>query len=382
MRISSAEQVALWASLVQRCRDVGIAPGVVGESRPHVAPCALARAEAPGCTELAVLGGVESVRGSASLDEGVPSSAMKLLLRGLRVVDPLQQSPHAVRHHKRVQARGIQSTHAPQLLDVLREEPVQHARQRRPGLGVVRDVEAGSVLRAEEGVRSPCRMTVRGRPPVRPQRHLNKGRHRRVQAGDVGQCASPVAREVDHPRVPVVALGEVGRELDRVRCGKDRANPDRRPLRLRRVVLAEHQNRHCLLKQVDHRLPDAVRIGPEDRCGWGAGVWVVLRRLAQGVGDDRAYGAHAFTPACRRASRRSSNVGWRSLRRSEPSAFVPRSFFQWTLTLERRTPAVTNGRMLRRTPSSRSGFQPIGCSWSLLPPNVRRRTAAHRRGSA
>ena len=50
--------------------------------------------------------------------------------------------------------------------------------------------------------------------------------------------------------------------------------------------------------------------------------------------------------------------------RSEPSGLVPRSLFQLIVNLARRTPALTNGRMLRRTPSSRSGSQPIGCSAS------------------
>ena len=56
--------------------------------------------------------------------------------------------------------------------------------------------------------------------------------------------------------------------------------------------------------------------------------------------------------------------------RSEPSGFLPRSLSHLTLTLARRTPAVTNGRMLRRTPSSRSGSQPMGCSARRLPAHV------------
>ena len=57
----------------------------------------------------------------------------------------------------------------------------------------------------------------------------------------------------------------------------------------------------------------------------------------------------------------SAVVKWRSLFRSDPSAFLPRSLPHFTFTFERRTPASTKGRMLRRTPSLRSGSQPMGC---------------------
>ena len=75
-----------------------------------------------------------------------------------------------------------------------------------------------------------------------------------------------------------------------------------------------------------------------------------------------ARGGIGSAPPPRPAARFSASVGWRSLMRSEPSGFLPRSLSHLTLTLARRTPAVTNGRMLSRTPSSRSGSQPSGCS--------------------
>ena len=51
----------------------------------------------------------------------------------------------------------------------------------------------------------------------------------------------------------------------------------------------------------------------------------------------------------------------------EPSGFLPRSFFQWMLNGARSTPASTNGRMFRRTPSLRSGSQPDRLLGERLP---------------
>ena len=90
---------------------------------------------------------------------------------------------------------------------------------------------------------------------------------------------------------------------------------------------------------------------------------VVHRRDTPNIGD--LYSSpKPYIPALRRASCFSAMVRWTSLLRALPSGFLPRSTPHLMFGFQRRTPASMKGRMLSRTPSSRSGSQPIGCSSS------------------
>ncbi len=72
----------------------------------------------------------------------------------------------------------------------------------------------------------------------------------------------------------------------------------------------------------------------------------------------------------RRAASFSALVKCRSFRRSLPSGSFPRSFLQLIVNLRRRSPSVTKGRMLSRTPSFQIRVPPDGLLVQRLPAHV------------
>ena len=186
---------------------------------------------------------------------------------------------------------------------------------------------------------------------------LQRGERRESAASrpGVAQVVARDARQVDDRRTCRSAV-----ERDR-RCDHA-AQPVRRAAALRWIELAVATRSPPVSQPLDDRLPLALLVGPQQRDGSANAFSVVspARRRAR---------ARAGPAPCRswRASRAacfSALVKWRSLWRSDPSGFLPRSLSQLTLNFARSTPASTNGRTFSRTPSLRSGSQPIGCSAS------------------
>ena len=328
--VGVAEEGVERGSLVEGRRDVRVEPGRLRVAGPDRGPRPLTAAQQAGRGDRGVLARGDTVGRGAHRDERGPLRA-ETQAHLLRVVDPGEEVAHRVRQEQRAQARGVEAAEGAEHGHVAVEQRLERLTDRSPCLAVVREVEPEPVLAAQERLRRP-RLPVALPPPHRAMRQLDQGRERMGGAGGRLELVTADTRQVQDPRVAGVARGEPGGEPDDggrvglLLARQHRAQPDRWAAGRVRVVLAEHQHRHCLLNLGDDALPGPVRVRPEHRRRRGGVRTVVRGRTAQRLGHLGADGRHRPTAA--RAARRSSRVGCRSLCRSVPSGLVPRSFFQ------------------------------------------------------
>ena len=141
-----------------------------------------------------------------------------------------------------------------------------------------------------------------------------------------------------------VRLGSRARHGDRP--SSDAPEPDGRARTRSRVVVAERRGRaagRAATATIGSHSLGLVRPEERDRRGLGRPCRTPPRRRARATSASRTVPSPQPS-RCRRPRRPLlGERGCRSLRRSEPSGFLPRSLSHLTLTLARRTPAVTKG---------------------------------------